>query len=231
MAKEEQNRDAAEKAEKAEKIDETYRKLLRLYERLTAETTTIGGQGEALGKIIEELKAESSLATEFKVEVRKGIKESVDKATKEVNNQIRSSIEELVTKEVSEKVKEFNKTINDATKLLTEYAVEKSMRKYWMYLLVLFSGMICYFAGYTYMRVNNCNPDAHFSDEQLSTYRNGVTCGYFWDKLSKKTQDRLLSIKEGKLPAEEKSYEWIKDKNPKLDKKALHKKFEELNGT
>jgi len=212
-------------------FEATYRKFLHLYERLAADRVIANKQGETLGSIIEELKAESSLATEFKVEVRKGIKESVDKATKEVNNQIRSSIEELVTKEVSEKVKEFNKTINDATKLLTEYAVEKSMRKYWMYLIVLFSGMICYFAGYTYMRVNNCNPDAHFSDEQLATYRNGVTCGYFWDKLSKKTQDRLLSIKEGKLPAEEKSYEWLKEKNPKLNERALRKKFEELYGT
>ena len=51
-----------------------------------------------------------------------------------------------------------------------------------------------------------------------------------WGRLSKKTQDRLMSIKKGKLPPEENSYEWIEEKNPKLDKKALHKKFDELNG-
>lgn len=211
-------------------LEETYRKLVRLYERFSTDMLTIGKQGEALWQIIEELKAESKLATEFKVQVRNGIKESVGKGVEEVNSKIRSSVQELVTKEVSEKVKEFKKTIDDATKLLTEYAVEKSVRKYWMYLIVLFCGLICYFSGYTYLRVNRCNPDAHFSDEQLVTYRNGVTCGYFWEKLSKKSQDRLLSLKEGSIPPEENSYVWIKNKNPKLSKKELSKKFDELNG-
>ena len=147
MAKEEQNKDTAEK------IEETYRKLLRLYERLTAETTTIGGQGEALGKIIEELKAESSLATGFKIEVRRGIMESVDQVVGEVNNQIKNSIRELVTEEVSEKVKEFKSAMDEAAKLLIEYAVAKKMSKYWVYLAVLFFGFNFYLSGYTYLQV------------------------------------------------------------------------------
>ena len=217
------------KEDTADKIEEIYRKLLRLYERFTAETTTIGKQGEALGGIIEELKAESSLATGFKVEVRKGIMESVDKTIEEVNSQIKISIRELVTEEVSGKVKELKSAIDVITKLLIEYAVAKKMSKYWVYLAVLFLGFNFYLHCKTYLQVKN-NSNVHFSEEQLSTYRNGVTCGEFWNKLSKKTQDRLLSIKEEKLPPEENSYEWIKEKNPKLDPKGVKKKFDELNG-
>jgi hypothetical protein len=68
-------------------LEEAYKKFLRLYERFAADRLTISKQGETLGKIIDELKAESLLATEFKVQVRKGILESVEKITRETDCQ------------------------------------------------------------------------------------------------------------------------------------------------
>ena len=208
-------------------LEEIYRKLVRLYERFSTDMLTIGKQGEVLGQIIEELKAESSLATEFKVQVREGIKESVDKAVEDVNTQIRDSVQQLVTKEVSEKIKEFKSFTDDATKLLTEYVVDKKSRGIWVYLIVFFCGLILIFTGYTYMRINKCTPDSRLTADQVSTYRHGVVCETMWNKLSKKTQDRLMLIEKGKLPPEESSYEWLENKYPKMSAKEIHKKFDE----
>jgi transcriptional regulator len=74
-------------------LEEAYRKFLRLYERLAADRLTISKQGETLGKIIDELKAEAALATEFKVHVRQDVVETLRKTAAEISSQIKNSIQ------------------------------------------------------------------------------------------------------------------------------------------
>lgn len=162
MAKEEQNT--------AEKTEETYHKFLRLYERLTAETTTIGGQGEALGKIIEELKAESSLATEFKVQVRKGIMEAVTQVLNEVDGQVKKSIQEAVTKEISQSIRSFKAAVDNSKNVLDNYSADKKSRDIWLYFGVIFCGLVFFFTAYTAMVIKKHTPQTFFTSQQIRTY-------------------------------------------------------------
>ena len=225
MAKEEQNKDAAEKTE------ETYRKFLRLYERLTAETTTIGRQGEALGKIIEELKAESSLATEFKVQVRKGIMEAVTQVLNEVDGQVKKSIQEAVTKEINQSIKSFKAAVDNSKNVLDNYLADKKSRDIWLYCGVIFCGLVFFFTAYTAIVIKKHTPQTFFTSKQISTYSNGELWDTMWYKVSKKEQERILNLAMRRLPPEKGSFEWIRNQHPELSWREVNKKFEELNGT
>lgn len=210
-------------------LEEAYRKFLRLYERFAADRLTISKQGETLGKIIEELKAESSLATEFKVQVREGIVESVEKLVKEIDAQIKDAVQDSITGELDKSLKKFKEVIDDSAQVLRDYARDKKIRNIWIYCGVFFCGFMFFFSAYTAMQVRKYLPNTYLSSHQISTYESGVAFEKILNKISKKTRDRLTDIWIGKIPAEENSYEWIKDKNPKMDEQEIKRKFKELN--
>jgi hypothetical protein len=217
----------------AEKISqeakETYNKLLHLYERFATETTIICKQGESLGKIIEELKAESSLATEFKIQVRKGITEHTKTILEEIDRLVEKSVQKSVTGEANKLLQELKETTNAVTEILQEYAVDKKIRNVWIYCGVIFCALIAISCLYTVTRVHNCSPYSYLTTDQISTYSSGRRCNTIWSRLSKKTQDWLLSIEKGKTQPEENSYDWIQERNPKLSAKEIKKKFDELD--
>ncbi|MEI7563638.1 MAG: hypothetical protein WCJ39_08660, partial [bacterium] len=133
----------------AKEFEATYRKFLHLYERLAEDRVVANKQGETLGIIIEELKAESSLATEFKVQVRKGIRESVNKVMEEVDGLVKKSIQESVTKEINSSVKDFKSVIDNGAVILRDYTEDKKSRDIWIYFGVIFCGFIFLFSAYT----------------------------------------------------------------------------------
>jgi hypothetical protein len=210
-------------------LEEAYRKFLRLYERFAADRLTISKQGEALDKIIEELKAESSLATEFKIQVREGILESVEKLVKEVDTQIKESIQKSITEELNKSLKDFKYAINNGTEILEDYVKDRKVRNIWVYCGVIFCGFILFFTATTALKVRKYLPGTYLSSHQLSIYENGLMFDKIWNRVSKKERDRLTRIWLGTIPAEENSYEWIKDKNPKMNDEEIQKKFKELN--
>ena len=210
-------------------LEEAYKKFLRLYERFAADRLTISKQGETLGKIIDELKAESLLATEFKVQVRKGILESVEKITRETDIQIRESIQKSITGELNKSLGEFKEVIDDGAQILRDYAVDKKIRKTWIYCGVFFCSIICFFTTYTAAQVMRYLPNTYLNSHQISTYESGAAFEKILNRVSKKTRDHLTHIWMGKIPAEENSYEWIRDKNPHMNDEEIQKKFKELN--
>ncbi|CAL7962251.1 hypothetical protein GAMM_350010 [Gammaproteobacteria bacterium] len=209
--------------------EETYRKFLRLYERFVEDRATVSKQGEALTKIIEELKAESTLATEFKMQVRQGITGSVGKVLGEVNEQVKKSIQESVTAEINKSTKELKAVVDDSTKVLDEYLKDKKSRDVWIYCGVFFCGFIFMFTTYTAMVVRKYMPDTFFTSEQLRVYRYGTHFERILDKLSYKEQNRLIDISIGRIPPEENSIEGLRKKYPKMSNKELQKKFDEVN--
>jgi hypothetical protein len=210
-------------------LEEAYKKFLRLYERFAAERLVISKQGETLGKIIDELKAESSFATEFKVQVREGIVESVKNILQEVDAQIKESIQESITGELNKSLKEFKEVIDDSTQILRDYAVDKKIRKIWIYCGVLFCSIICFFTTYTAAQVMRYLPNTYLSSSQISTYEDGIICNKILRRVSKKTRDYLMNIWSGEIAAEENSYEWIRNKNPNMNNEEIKKKFEGFN--
>jgi hypothetical protein len=209
--------------------EETYRKLLRLYERLTSETVTIGKKGEVLGKIIDELKAESSLATEFKVQVRKGIMDAVTKVLNEVDGQVKKAIQESVTGEINKAIKNFKTTIDNSKDVLDGYLEDKKLRQGWIYCGVFFCGLIFLFTAYTARVIKNHTPQTFFTSEQIRTYRYGELWETMWDKISKKDQGRILDLAMKRGLPEKGSVDWIRNEYPGLSWKEVYKKFEELS--
>jgi hypothetical protein len=209
--------------------EETYRKFLRLYERFVEDRATVSKQGEALTKIIEELKAESTLATEFKMQVRQGITESVGKVLGEVNEQVKKSIQESVTAEINKSTKELKAVVDASTKVLDSYLKDKKSRDIWIYCGVIFCGFIFMFTTYTAMVVRKYMPDTFFTSEQLRVYKYGTHFERILDKLSYKEQNRLIDISIGRIPPEENSVEGLRKIYPKMSNKERQKKFDEVN--
>lgn len=100
--------------QEAQELEETYRKFIRLYERFMEDRLTVTKQGATLTKIIEELKAESSLATEFKMQVRQRIEESVENVLDEVDEQVKLSIQGAVTAEINKSIKDLKSVVDDS---------------------------------------------------------------------------------------------------------------------
>jgi len=211
----------------AKEFEATYRKFLHLYERLAEDRVVANKQGETLGIIIEELKAESSLATEFKVQVRKGIRESVNKVMEEVDGLVKKSIQESVTKEINSSVKDFKSVIDNGAVILRDYTEDKKSRDIWIYFGVIFCGFIFLFSAYTAMKVYRYIPDSYLTGYQVETYSNGEYWNVLWRRMSKKDLGRITSLVMGSVPPEEGSYDWIKKENPKLSPAEVRKKYDE----
>jgi hypothetical protein len=209
--------------------EETYRKFLRLYERFVEDRATVSKQGEALTKIIEELKAESTLATEFKMQVRQGIINGVVKVLGEVNEQVKKSIQESVTAEVNKSTKELKAVVDNSIKVLDNYLKDKKTRDIWIYCGVFFCGFIFMFTTYTAMVVKKHMPDSFLTSEQLRIYKYGIHLERILDKLSDKEKNRLIDISIGRIPPEENSIEGLRKKYPKMSNEELNKKFDEVN--
>lgn len=210
-------------------IEEAYKKFLRLYERFAAERLIISKQGETLVKIIEELKIESSLATEFKVQVREGILESVGEVVKEMNVRIKESIQQSVTEELNKSLIEFKNVIDNGTKILRDYAKDRKLRNIWIYCGVFFCGFIFLLTTYTTTKIWKYLPNTYLSASQIAVYEDGLVLKAISNKVSKKTWEYLIRVWLGTIPAEENSKVWIRDKNPSMSDEEIQKKFKEGN--
>lgn len=204
-------------------LEEAYRKFLRLYERLAADRLTISKQGETLGKIIDELKAEAALATEFKVHVRQDVVETLKKTAIEIGSQIKSSIQEPITNELNDTIRNLKTALNTSREALSESTRTKNENILYKCLATVFGGclVLIVILGAFYF------PKLYFTSKQVGTYQDGVLLESFWHRLPKKEQIRLWKLGRGYLPPEENSMEWIKQHHPKLDDAAVQKKFDE----
>lgn len=203
-------------------LEEVYRKFLRLYERLAADRLTISKQGETLGKIIAELKAEAELATEFKVHVRQEVVETLRQTATEIGSHIKSSLQEPITNELHEVISSFKTAINLGSKALNESSRTKNENLWYKCIATVVGGCLI-----TLVLLSKFLPHLYFTSSQVATYQDGVMLESFWQKLSKKEQLRLWKLGKGYLPAAENSTEWIKQHHPEWDENAIQKKFNE----
>ena len=209
-------------------LEETYRKFLRLYERFAADRLMVVKQGETLCKIMEELKAEADLATEFKVHVRQDVVETIKKATAEINEQLKTSIQNVVTSEFTSSLQELKVATDNSVTILKKYTEEKEEKSPWISYLMFFMGLTVFFAIlYIAITVRKFTPESYLTRDQLVTYSNGE----YWEgvarRISKKEQDRLMDFYLGKTPPEKGSVEGIKRSNPNLSWSEIKKKFNE----
>jgi uncharacterized coiled-coil protein SlyX len=201
-------------------IEEVYRKFLRLYERFAAERLIISKQGETLGKIMDELKAETGLATEFKTHIRKDVVETLKETAIEISSQIRNSIQEPTINEINNSSKELKKAVDNSIDELHSSTNMEKKAHLWT-LAALFGGaLIALFILFKLYA-----PNAYFTSSQVATYKNGILLELFWDKLSKKEQAKLTAIANSKLPPEENSIKWIREHNPDISSLDVIKKF------
>ena len=215
-----------------EEVEEIYHKLLRLYERLAADRLIVVKQGEALYKIIDELKAESKLATEFKVHVRQDVVESIRNVVVEIKEQLKKIIHNTTSKEINDTVKELKSVTSNSIEVLKKYTEEKEKPDNgWVTYLIMGMGL-CAFLGimYTTITVGRYMPNTYLSSEQIDDYRSGHLWNGLWNRISKKERERIVDLAIGKLPPEEWSIAWLKEKNPKLSGYEIKKKFEEHDG-
>ena len=204
-------------------LEEAYRKFLRLYERFAADRLTISKQGETLGKIIDELKAESSLATEFKVHVRQDVVETMKSTAVAISDQIKNSIQEPITNEVNDLIKKLKGAVNSSIETLHECAELKKEKTWWKVVTTIFGVCLLFVLFFCKFYL----PNLYFTSKQLATYKDGIFLNLIWDKLSKKERIRLTAIGRGSLPPEENSIEWIRKQNPSISSIDVIKKFDE----
>jgi len=206
------------------KIEDVYRKLLHLYERLTSETVTISKQGEIIGKIIEELKAESRLATEFKVQVRSDLTKHINKAVGDTDKQISQAMATFINTGVANSVNDFERATKNGTKVLREYTDDADKRKIWTRGGVGFLGVLCCCVIYiTFVLVKRIPND--LVSYQFTTYQKGELFKTLLDKVPKQEYDELMKLAIGELPAKRGSIDWIKKHNPKMSDLAARLKF------
>ena len=155
--------------------------------------------------------------------------EEVKKILEEVDGQIKKSIQDSVTAEINESLKELKLVIDESAIVLDNYVRDKKSRDIWIYGGVLFCTLIFLFTTYTATVVRKYMPDSFLTSEQIRIYKYGIHFERILDKISNKEQDRLIDISIGRIPPEENSIEWIREKHPKMSKEKLLKKFEELN--
>lgn len=214
-----------EEAKEAKKeLEETYRKFLRLYERFAEDRVTITKQGETLGKIIEELQAESSMATEFKHHVRSDLKEMIEDT---VHNVFRSCCEELdrsVTCGVNSSIKKFQAAVEESTAVLEDYKNSKEINTW-----VICVGCFVFAIVLSVILVKWIMPMPiiPLTDSQFQTYESGQELEKFWSKIPKKEQQHLRDIGAGKIDPEVNSFEWIKQQHPTWSTKSIVEEFEE----
>ena len=208
-------------------LEEAYRKFLRLYDRFAADRLIVNKQGEALGKIIDELKSESSMVVELKAYLRQDIAETMKETMEEINEQVKRSVQDSVTAGVGDSVEKFKSVIDKSAAVLHKRTNEDDS---WPW-LTAFAGLLFVLTflcvTYTTIMVKRHMPDSYFSSEQVSTYENGVFLDRLWGRLSKKERVRLMAIGSGDLPPEEKSFAWIARQNPGMSSKEIRKKFDE----
>jgi len=208
-------------------LEEIYRKFLRLYDRSAADRLTVNKQGEALGKIIEELKSEASLVVELKSCLRQDIAETMKETMDVINEQVKKSVRDSITAEVGSSVQEFKFVIDKSTAVLRKHTNEDDSWPWLTHFLVLIFVLTFLCVTYTTIMVRRHIPDSYFTSEQVSTYENGVFLDKLWGRLSKKEQVRLIEIGRGDLPPEEKSLAWIAKQNPGMSNEEIRKKFDE----
>jgi len=201
-------------------LEETYKKFLRLYERFAAERLIIGKQGETLGKIIDELKAETELATEFKVRVRQDVAETLKKIAVEIGVQVKNSIQEPTINEINNSSKELKKAIDNSINELRSSTNTEKKAHWWILVAFFIGGLASMFIAFKLWV-----PHTHFTSSQIATYKDGIFLELFWEKLSKQEQTKLTAIANGKLPPEENSIEWIRQHNPDISSLDVIKKF------
>lgn len=210
-----------EKEKSVAELEEVYKKFLRLYERFAADRITISKQGETLGEIIDELKAEMELTTEFKAHVRKDVVETLNKAAVEVGIQIENSIQELITKELNDVIRSFKMTLNASREELSESVRIKDENIWYKWFAAIFG--ICLL---TIIFLGFHLPRLYFTSKQVEIYEKGLLLNACWNKLSKKTQIFLKQLGRDDLAPQEGSIEWIKRQNPGMDDEEIQRKFD-----
>lgn len=206
-------------------LKETYHKFLRLYEHFAADRSVVNKQGEALGKIIDEIKAESSLAMELKVRLRQDLVETMKEAMEEINDQVKKSVQETITDSVSEPIKEFRSIVDSSP--APDSTNEKWSTQLWN--IIILSSLVAVVVCTVYTAIMICRyiPGSYFTSDQVSTYRSGVFLDRLWSKLSKKERTRLMALENGEIPPEEKSFAWYAKQNPGMSSEDIRKKVEE----
>ena len=215
--------------EEVKELGDTYRKFLRLYEKLVADRLIVVKQGETLCKIIDELKAETNLATEFKVHVRRDVVDTIRLAVAETNKRLKESIRETVAEEFNVSLEELKTETKNSIEVLKRYN-EKTEEKpsYWSTYLIIFMGIMVFIATmYTAVKVRRYIPNSYLTRDQLEIYHNGMHWETLWRKISKDNRDRIVDLVVGKLPAEKGSIDWIEKNNPKLSWSEVKKRFNE----
>ena len=192
-------------------LEEAYRKFLRLYERFAEDRLTVTKQGEALGKIIEQLQAESSMATEFKHHIRDGLKEIIDNATQNMKQHCSKEVTDAIAAEINNSIKELRAAIDKSVVILNDYETARPFG-YWMFHLGALAAVLIF--GMIFVKLLMPTPLLPLTDTQFQTCMNGQKLESFWSKISKVRREYLLDIGAGKIDPEVNSLKWIQQQHP-----------------
>jgi hypothetical protein len=168
--------------------------FISLYERWSEDRQVAAKQGADIQELVEVFIEQVKQFKTLEPNVRLELLTSIQNATSSAFEKIGETIGQEATRATDHIAKQLAQVTDRTERTLTRYESE-TIATQWKIIGVSVVTTVLTSLLLVWLLIPK--PTSPLTDEQLLTYQNGITMEKFWDKISKKEQNRLINLAYG----------------------------------
>lgn len=169
--------------------------FVSLYERWSEDRQKSAKQGADIEKFIKQFASEIDRFSKIEDAVIAKLKKGLEQTTENVSSMVQRSVSHAVDEALGHAAEKVRESARYAENVYSEYQSSLSWSHWKLIFLTVLSSIVVSLLIVLWLMPN---PVAPLTDRQMVTYHNGVIFNGFWDKISRRQQQWLLNVAEGK---------------------------------